>query len=65
MAGTIDRDLEAQLQALRQQSGDTVKVEDIGEVVRSLLGTLSGEMSAADRSQSIFVREVARATTRA
>jgi chemotaxis protein CheZ len=48
MAATIDRDLEQQLLALRQQGGDTVKVEDIGEVVRSLLGTLSGEMSAAD-----------------
>ena len=49
MAATpIDRDLELQLQALRQQGGDTVKVEDIGEVVRSLLGTLSGEMSTAD-----------------
>jgi len=48
MAATIDRDLEQQLQALRQQGGDTVKVEDIGEVVRSLLSTLSGEMSAAD-----------------
>ncbi len=48
MAATIDRDLELQLQALRQQKGDMVKVEDIGEIVRSLLGTLSGEMSAAD-----------------
>jgi chemotaxis protein CheZ len=48
MAATIDRDLELQLQALRQQHGDTVRVEDIGEVVRSLLTTLSGEMSAAD-----------------
>ena len=48
MAATIDRDLELQLQALRQQRGDTVRVEDIGEVVRSLLTTLSGEMSAAD-----------------
>ena len=47
-ATTIDRDLELQLQALRQQGGDMVKVEDIGEVVRSLLGTLSGEMSTAD-----------------
>jgi len=47
-AATIDRDLELQLQALRQQGGDMVKVEDIGEVVRSLLGTLSGEMSTAD-----------------
>jgi len=48
MAATIDRDLELQLQALRQQRGDMVRVEDIGEVVRSLLTTLSGEMSAAD-----------------
>ena len=48
MAATIDRDLELQLEALRQQRGDTVRVEDIGEVVRSLLTTLSGEMSAAD-----------------
>jgi chemotaxis protein CheZ len=48
MAGTVDRDLEQQLQALRRQGGDMVKVEDIGEVVRSLLSTLSGEMSAAD-----------------
>jgi len=48
MAATIDRDLELQLQALRQQSGDMVRVEDVGEVVRSLLSTLSGEMSAAD-----------------
>jgi len=48
MATTIDRDLESQLLALRQQGGDMVKVDDIGEVVRSLLGTLSGEMSTAD-----------------
>lgn len=48
MATTIDRDLELQLEALRQQRGDTVRVEDVGEVVRSLLTTLSGEMSAGD-----------------
>jgi chemotaxis protein CheZ len=48
MAATIDRDLDLQLQALRQQKGDMVKVEDVGEVVRSLLTTLSGEMSVAD-----------------
>src|SRR5690349_17741654 len=48
MAATIDRDLELQLQALRQQRGDMVRVEDVGEVVRSLLTTLTGEMSAAD-----------------
>jgi len=48
MASTIDRDLDQQLQALRQQRGDMVKVEDVGEVVRSLLTTLSGEVSTAD-----------------
>lgn len=48
MAATIDRDLEQQLQTLRAQRGDSVKVDDIGEVVRSLLTTLSGEMSVAD-----------------
>lgn len=48
MAATIDRDLDQQLQLLRQQHGDLVKVEDVGEVVRSLLTTLSGEVSAAD-----------------
>jgi chemotaxis protein CheZ len=48
MAATIDRDLDLQLQALRQQGGDMVRVEDVGDVVRSLLTTLSGEMSAAD-----------------
>jgi chemotaxis protein CheZ len=48
MAATIDRDLDQQLQLLRQRQGDLVKVEDVGEVVRSLLTTLSGEVSAAD-----------------
>ena len=48
MAQPIDRDLEKQLKLLREQRGDTVKVEDIGEVVRALLTTLSGEMTAAD-----------------
>jgi chemotaxis protein CheZ len=48
MAATIDRDLTQHLEALRQQRGDTVKVEDVGEVVRSLLASLSGDMSAAD-----------------
>jgi chemotaxis protein CheZ len=49
MAATaLDRDLDQQLQSLRQQRGDLVKVEDVGEVVRSLLTTLTGEVSTAD-----------------
>jgi len=48
MAATIDRDLDQQLSSLRQQRGDMVRIEDVGEVVRSLLTTLSGEVSTAD-----------------
>jgi len=48
MAATIDRDLDEQLSSLRQQKGDVVRIEDVGEVVRSLLTTLSGEVSTAD-----------------
>jgi chemotaxis protein CheZ len=48
MAATSDSDLDRQLQLLRQQRGDLVRVEDVGEVVRSLLTTLSGEVSTAD-----------------
>jgi chemotaxis protein CheZ len=48
MAATLDRDLDQQLASLRSQRGETVKIEDVGEVVRSLLTTLSGEVSTAD-----------------
>jgi chemotaxis protein CheZ len=48
MAATIDRDLDQQLTSLRQQKGDVVRIEDVGEVVRALLTTLSGEVSTAD-----------------
>ena len=37
MSSTIDRDLALHLETLRKQVGETVKVEDVGDVVRSLL----------------------------
>lgn len=48
MSSTVDRDLALHLEALRKQLGDMVKVEDVGDVVRSLLTSLSGDVSAAD-----------------
>jgi chemotaxis protein CheZ len=48
MAATIDPDLALHLETLRQQRGDMVKVEDVGDIVRSLLTTLSGDVSPAD-----------------
>ncbi len=48
MSSTVDRDLALHLEALRKQLGDTVKVEEVGDVVRSLLGSLSGDVSAGD-----------------
>jgi chemotaxis protein CheZ len=48
MPSTVDRDLALHLEALGKRQGDTVKVEDIGEVIRSLLMSLSGDVSAAD-----------------
>lgn len=48
MSSTIDRDLALHLDALRKERGDTVKVEDVGEVVRSLLTSLSGDLTAGD-----------------
>ncbi|HLN25795.1 MAG TPA: protein phosphatase CheZ [Patescibacteria group bacterium] len=48
MPATIDRDLALHLDVLRKERGDTVKVDDVGDVVRSLLGSLSGDLSAGD-----------------
>jgi chemotaxis protein CheZ len=48
MSSAVDRDLARHLESLRQQTGDTVKVEDIGDVVRALLTSLSGDVSASD-----------------
>ncbi len=48
MPATVDRDLTLHLETLRKEQGDLVRVEDVGDVVRSLLMSLSGEISAAD-----------------
>jgi chemotaxis protein CheZ len=49
MAGTpIDPDLALRLDAIRQEYGDTVRIEDLGDIVHALLGSVSGDISAAD-----------------
>ncbi|CAA7623149.1 protein phosphatase CheZ [Magnetospirillum sp. SS-4] len=44
----VDRDLELRLDAIRQEHGDTVKVDKIGEVVRAMLDSMTGDISAGD-----------------
>ena len=48
MSATVDRDLALHLEALRKERGDTVKVDEIGDIVRSLLTSMSGDLSAGD-----------------
>jgi chemotaxis protein CheZ len=48
MSATVDRDLAHHLDSLRKKSGDMVKVEEVGDVVRSLLATLSGDVAVSD-----------------
>jgi len=45
---SIDRDLALHLETLRKERGDTVRVDDIGDIVRSLLGSMSGDLSGGD-----------------
>lgn len=44
----VDRDLEARLDAIRRDHGDTVRIDQVGEVVRSLLDSIGGDISAGD-----------------
>ncbi len=49
MAGTtMDQDLALRLDAIRTEYGDTVRIEDLGDVVHALLGSMGGDISAAD-----------------
>lgn len=48
MSPAIDRDLILHLEALRKEHGEMVKVEDVGEVIRSILTSLSGDLSSGD-----------------
>ena len=44
----VDRDLELRLDAIRQEHGETIQVDKIGEVVRAMLDTMAGDISAGD-----------------
>lgn len=44
----VDRDLELRLDAIRREHGETVHVDTIGEVVRALLETMTGDIGAGD-----------------
>jgi len=46
--GVVDRDLELRLEAIRREHGDTVRVEQVAEVVRAMLDTIAGDISASD-----------------
>lgn len=44
----VDRDLALRLDAIRRDHGDSVKLEQIAEVVGAMLDTMSGDVSASD-----------------
>ena len=44
----VDRDLEVRLDTIRREHGETVRVDQVGEVVRSLLDSIGGDISAGD-----------------
>ena len=44
----VDRDLELRLDAIRQEHGETIQVDKIGEVVRAMLDTMAGDISGGD-----------------
>lgn len=48
VAKGVDRDLALRLDAIRQQHGDTVQVNEIGTVVRALLDTMTGDIDGHD-----------------
>jgi len=49
MASTaVDKDLLQRLEAVRQERGDTIHIDEVGEIVHSLLQTVNGDVSAGD-----------------
>ncbi|MGE5502937.1 MAG: protein phosphatase CheZ [Actinomycetota bacterium] len=48
LKGLVDRDLELRLESIRREHGDTVKVDQVAEVVRALLDSMTGDISAGD-----------------
>lgn len=60
MSTGVDRDLASHLDALRKEHGDRVKIEDVGEIVRSLLQSSgSGGLPAGDPKLYAEIRELA------
>ncbi len=58
MSTAVDRDLALHLEALRKEHGDKVRVEDVGDVVRSLLtalpdGVLPGDLKLYSEVQAL------------
>jgi chemotaxis protein CheZ len=47
-AASVDKDLEKKLEELRHSTGGVIRIEQVGEVVLSLLSTLKGDLTAAD-----------------
>ncbi len=48
MAATLDRDLALRLDVIRRDHGDSVKIDEVALVVRGLLDTVDGDISAGD-----------------
>ncbi|MCR6631181.1 MAG: protein phosphatase CheZ [Magnetospirillum sp.] len=44
----VDRDLSLRLDAIRREHGDSVRVDQIAEVVRAMLDTMTGDISSDD-----------------
>jgi chemotaxis protein CheZ len=44
----VDRDLSLRLDAIRREHGDTVRIDQIAEVVRAMFDTVSGDISSDD-----------------
>lgn len=44
----VDKDLALRLEALRRDLGETVRIDQIAEVVRAMLAGMSGDISSAD-----------------
>jgi len=47
-ANGVDRDLALRLDAIRREHGETVRIDQIAEVVRCMLDTTSGDINAGD-----------------
>lgn len=45
---TVDPDVQARLDDLRDTHGDSIKVEDVADVVDSLMGSMKGDLTSTD-----------------